>query len=371
MHGTDGRDGRDGRDAAAGGAGRTRRPREQRLARWLLRAVLTDPGRLPEILTTFASRRLGPAAARTVARIRAEHPDAGPAELQALVVARGRRVVVVEGAFVGGPFIVLVPFAFCAALLAQLRMALELAAVAGHDATAPDRTAELLVIQGAHPDVRTARAALAAVAPCRPAGQGHPVGAPPGTPHLKRRRGRIPPRSIRPPDEVRGGANASPARITALIATVVRMAYLLGLLGPRTPTGRLVRAGRWALVLGVFALGTIAPLVWLPYLAYSYHQSTGQLAARTIAFHRSAPPGQSARAADPPAADLPTRADPGMIAAALRTLSSLLLPAAAIGLVLVAAVEDSRWPVLAVVVTLVSTAIGTVWYLRNRWGPRG
>jgi hypothetical protein len=41
-----------------------------------------------------------------------------------------------EGAFVGGPFIVLLPVAFGAALLAQAQMALELAVLAGYGSLA-------------------------------------------------------------------------------------------------------------------------------------------------------------------------------------------------------------------------------------------
>ncbi|MFJ6939840.1 hypothetical protein [Streptomyces sp. NPDC101132] len=312
---------------------------EEGLARWLLRAVLADPGHLPEILASFASRRLGSAAARTVAKVRADHPDAGAEELRGMVASRGRRIVVTEGSFVGGPFIVVIPFAFCAALLAQLRMCLELGALAGRPATSPDRTAELLVIQGVYPDIPAARAALEKLA-ARTDRDGD-LSPPPG------------PR---------------PSRVAALWSLVKRMAYLLGLLGPEEDTSRLiVKIGRWVLVGLVFLVGMVAPLVWIPYLGWSYHRSTGELAARTVAFYGAATPAEAAEAV---AEVHPTAADPGMVAAALRTLSSLLVPVGAVILVFVAAVDDSRWPLAAVTVTVLSLAVGAIWYVRHRMRHR-
>ncbi|MFJ7154231.1 hypothetical protein ACIQUQ_04770 [Streptomyces sp. NPDC101118] len=330
----------DARDAAPNDehpdtSGRT----EEGLARWLLRSVLADPGHLPEILASFASRRLGTAAARTVAKVRADHPDARPEELRGMVANRGRRIVVTEGSFVGGPFIVVIPFAFCAALLAQLRMCLELGALAGRPATSPDRTAELLVIQGVYPDIPTAGEALEKLA-ARTDRDGD-LAPPPG------------PR---------------PSRVAALWSLVKRMAYLLGLLGPEEDTSRLiVKIGRWALVGLVFLVGLVAPLVWIPYLGWSYHRSTGELAARTVAFYGAATPAEAAEAV---AEVHPAAADPGMIAAALRTLSSLLVPVGAVILVFVAAVDDSRWPLAAVTVTVLSLAVGAIWYLRHRMRHR-
>ncbi|MFJ5548123.1 hypothetical protein [Streptomyces sp. NPDC093225] len=331
---TEGADTRPGRSAgatAAAGPGE----RDERLARWLLRSMLADPGHLPEILASFASRRLGGRAARTVAKIRAEHPDADPDQLRNLVIGRGRRVVVTEGAFVGGPFMLLIPFAFCAALLAQLRMALEIAAVAGRDAASPDRTAELLVIQGAHPDVPAARAALGAMAARTDAAGGR-------------------------------SADRRPSGAAALWTTVRRMAYLLGLLGPSgKPTRTPVKVARWALVIAVVVVGFVAPLVWLPYLGFSYHRSTGQLAERTVDFYRSEAAGGTWSVPEAVGDLHAVASDPGMIAAVVRAAASLLLPLGALALVVVADLRDSRWPVLAVSVTGLSLAVGAVWYLRR------
>jgi hypothetical protein len=54
-------------------------------------------------------------------------PGADSGELEAAVIQHQTRVWMTEGAFVGGPFIVLLPVAFCAAMLAQAQMALLIA----------------------------------------------------------------------------------------------------------------------------------------------------------------------------------------------------------------------------------------------------
>ncbi|MGR7001953.1 hypothetical protein ACU686_34540 [Yinghuangia aomiensis] len=64
----------------------------------------------------------------------------------------GTLVTVTEGAFVGGPFLVFIPVAFCAALLGQARMVLEIAALHGRDTRSDARAADPLVLQGAYPD---------------------------------------------------------------------------------------------------------------------------------------------------------------------------------------------------------------------------
>ena len=56
---------------------------------------------------------------------RAHVAAAEPDVQQGAVVRRQTRVSMTEGAVVGGPFIVLIPGAFCAALLAQAQMVLD------------------------------------------------------------------------------------------------------------------------------------------------------------------------------------------------------------------------------------------------------
>jgi hypothetical protein len=97
----------------------------------VLRMLWADPQNMPEHLSLWSLKHFGPRAASAVEKLRASHPDAEPGDLERLVIERQTRVSMTEGAFVGGPFILLIPVAFCAALLSQAQMALELAALSG------------------------------------------------------------------------------------------------------------------------------------------------------------------------------------------------------------------------------------------------
>src|SRR5690242_13079248 len=99
----------------------------------LLRIVWADPEHMAEHLAVWSLASFGPRARASVAKLRASHPAADREALERQVTVRRARAAMAEGAFVGGPFIVLVPVAFCAALLAQAQMVLELAAVSGRD----------------------------------------------------------------------------------------------------------------------------------------------------------------------------------------------------------------------------------------------
>ncbi|MEF9880951.1 hypothetical protein [Streptomyces sp. P9-A4] len=298
------------------------------LAGSLLREALTEPGRLPESLASFALRRTGPSAAATVARLRSDHPEADAAALRVMVVTRGRRSVTAEGAFVGGPFLLLVPFAFCAALLSQARTVLELAAVEGLDATDPERAAELLVLQGVYAETGAARAAL------EPAG---------GERTAPRRGGRT--------------------RTAALWELTSRMARLLGLLTPdEEPVGRFTRIGRWALLGVVFLVGLVAPLVWLPYMAVSYQRATTRLLDRAAVFYIDEPGTRS------PRSPRGLRVDPALAMSGLRALGSLMLPAVALFLVLATDIRiaGGQWPVLGIVLTSGCLITGGWWHWRRR-----
>ncbi|WP_328868793.1 hypothetical protein OHT76_01120 [Streptomyces sp. NBC_00287] len=265
-----------------------------------------------------------------VAGLRRDHPNASEAELRALVVARGRRAVVSQGSVVGGPFLVLIPVAFCAALLRQVRTILELAALSGRDPTAGARAGELLVLQGVYEDIRQAQEALA-------------------------RRGRTP------------GAPTRFRRWVSVWAVTVRMAYLLGLLTPggeSQAAGRRVRrvavqAWRWLLLVVVFLVGLVAPLVWLPYMAAAYQRADARLAERVLDYYF----------ADTAAASHPriSRFEPGVAAAAVRALLSLLVPLALTAVTFLTGLRlaDSRWPVLGIVLAAASTAVGALWYWRR------
>ncbi|MEU8524024.1 MULTISPECIES: hypothetical protein [Streptomyces] len=295
------------------------------LARSLLREILADPQSLPEILALFAVRRLGPVARRKVAALPADEP----AELRARVVTRGTRAAVTEGAFVGGPFMVLVPVAFCAALLRQTRTMLELAALDGRDPRTRERAAELLVIQGVHDDVEQAGAAL---------------------------------------DAREGTRKDDPAEVhrhgfAALWNLVPRMARLLGVITPGQELGahpRLVQAGRWLLLVAVILTGLVAPLVWLPYMAMSYRRGTADLMRRATLFYFAEPVSAPRRR---------SRLSPGAVAGAARVGLSILLPVLMITGVLAADLRlaGSHWPVLGIVLTVGSLVVGAAWL---RWHKR-
>ncbi|MFJ3922273.1 hypothetical protein [Streptomyces sp. NPDC090022] len=307
----------------------------------LLRAAMREPGRLPELLAGFALRHAGPRAARSVARLRAERPDADAASLGAEVVARGMRRTVTEGAFVGGPFLVFIPVAFCAALLSQARTMLELAAVAGHDPTAPRRAAELMVLQGVYEDADAAERALAT--------------------HGK---------ADRQPSGERGDgrpARREGGRISTLTALTLRMAKLLGVTPPRptdtTPTARdrLVSVGRWALLVLTLLVGTVAPLVWLPYMAVSYRRGSREAFSRAAAMYLT-------HTGLPRRRTTTSRLDPGMLAALLRAVGYVVLPAL---LVVVVHGADLRmagsvWPVVGIVLVVASVGAGALWQYRRR-----
>jgi hypothetical protein len=296
------------------------------LADSLLRTLLADPHHLPEHLALFALRHMGPLARRSLERHRARSPGASADELRLAVVTRGHRDTVTEGAFVGGPFLLLVPVAFCAALLNQARTVLELAGLDGRDPTSPERAAELLVLLGVYENVTDAAAALAAL---------DAAGAPP---------------------------RRSLLRPKALWAVTLRMARLLGLVTPREesePTGlrkAAVVTGRVLLLVLVFVVGLVAPLVWLPYMAVSYHRATGRLTDRAARFYFDKAPGLRA-----------ARRARGLSAASLRAGLSALPPLLLTLLVVLAGtrLHDARWPVLGAGLFLASLATGAFWYLRR------
>ncbi|MFF2350652.1 hypothetical protein ACFVVL_12790 [Kitasatospora sp. NPDC058115] len=290
----------------------------------LMRSMRDHPARMPELLAVFGVRHRGPRAARRVAALREAHPEAPENELARRVVDHARRVSRSEGAFVAGPFLWMAPFAFCTALLAQGQMLLEVAALTGKDPTARERAPELLVLQGAHPDLAAADRALAA-------------GPPP-------RSGRT-------------------GRLRGFGTLVWRMARLLGLTSEDVvpPPSRWRSAGEWALLALVLLMGTVAPLIWLPYMAFSYNRATDRLAARALAFHFGGEP-----------ADWPGpgrgRTDAGMAAAAGRVLLALLVPVAAVGVLLIADIRlaDSRWPVLALVLIGLAVVVSGLWWIAHR-----
>ncbi|WP_062644967.1 hypothetical protein [Streptomyces maremycinicus] len=295
--------------------------------------------------------------------------SAEPPPTRAQLLARGRRATVAEGAFVGGPFLVLIPVAFCAALLRQTRTILELAALTGRNPTERDRAAELLVLQGVYDDVPAARTGLAAhtADPHRPSDQHHPSEKPTGPRH--------PSGGPTGPHRPSGRSTGPLRRPAALWRLTLRMARLLGLLtpvGPGGPPRRAARAGRWLLLAAVILVGLAAPLVWLPYMANSYDRATTRLNDRAVRFYF---PQAGADDDAPPPRSRRRRLDPAALAGAGRALLSLLVPVTLAVGVLVAdlRIAGSRWPVLGVVLTAASVGTGAVWLWnrhRHRHGHR-
>lgn len=301
------------------------------LIRGLVRAVAADPEFLAERLAVFAVGWWGPHADRRVAELRRRRPDTEAEDLRQDTVQRSVRTCVTEGAFIGGPFVLLIPFAFCSALLVQIRMILELAALTGRPATAPDRVAEVLVIQGVQPDVDSARKALA-VAKTRKADRA-------GRPTASHR----------------------------WFSAVWRMMRLLGLLtpDPETEPSRLVRWGRWAMLLGTFAVGTVVPLIWLPYMALAYRGSTVEIAKHATAayYGRTGLPRHSQV----------SRFRPGMTAGVVRVVISLVLMAGTVVVFILLKINavGGRWPTLFLALAVLSLATGAWWQWRRRRAGRG
>ncbi|WP_051967366.1 hypothetical protein [Kitasatospora mediocidica] len=308
--------------AESGRAGSTRR---------LLAAVRADPRHMPELMAVFAVEFLGERAATTVSDLRERHaeaPEHAP-EPAARVVRGGVQRSVVEGSFLGGPFMLLLPIAFCAALLAQLRMILELAALAGRDPRDPALAADLLVVQGVYGDVVTAEAALRAAS-------SSPVEA----------------------GDVEAGDRAG------WWSTVRRQAYLLGLVAPEDqPRGRLRRAAGW-IGIGVLVLvGLVLPLIWVPACGEMYRRATGQLAERGAAYFALDHQQQAA-----PAAERRFAVRPGAVLVAVRTL---VVGVVSVGTVLVVLVADlrlftSHWLMAMLILFVASGVAAAVWYRRRR-----
>jgi hypothetical protein len=309
---------------------RSEDPAEER-ARSLLQRFRADPGRLPEELAAFAVREMGPRARAGVERRRQRLPEADEGRLRAETIARGVRVSVTEGSFVGGPFLVWIPVAFCRALLAQAQLMLELAALAGRDPRAPGRAAELLVLQGAYGDTESAAAALART----PADVAAPT-----------RRG---------------------WRLVGLWRVTMRMASILGLRtvdDTRRSVSWLMHASQWVLLVAVIVVGIVAPLVWLPYMAVSYRRAGRAIGERAYEFYFG-PEGASAIEAE---AEKEVGADPSLLAAAVRAVVSILLVVGLLLLVLLtgARLADQQWPLLALVLVGSSVGVGAWWQLRRR-----
>ena len=217
-------------------------------ARALLPRLWADPVHMPEHLALFAHRHFASRAADRIARLRAARPDDDVGELERRVVGRAVRTTTVEGALTVGPFVLLVPVAFCGALLTQARMALELGAIAGLDPADDARAADLLVLQGVHPDAASAQAAL-----------------------TEARRASVKPSRAKLPRGTRW-------------RTLKRMAVMLGILPVGEHQSRFRRVLAVAGAVAFFAITLFLPILTLPLLAMAYWRSTVELGVRAISY---------------------------------------------------------------------------------------
>jgi hypothetical protein len=291
----------------------------------VLRIVWADPQHMAEHIAVWSLARFGPRAAASVERIRAGNPDAGRDEIERLAIQRKSRVAATEGAFVGGPFILLLPFAFCAALLAQAQLVYELAAVAGHDPRDRMRAAELLVLFGAYDSTGEAATALETM-----------------TRDPKERGKRLP----------RGSR----------IDMVRRMMYLLGVIGATDERSRLRAVLGWTGVGILFLVGLVLPLVWVPYLAYTSRRATLRIGARAQAYYAAGEAGH----AGVTVAGRQVRI--GGAVAFGRTAVLIVLPILAGVIALLTGFESAggRWATAGLLLLAVS-ALATVAWLGWRW----
>ncbi|TDC60732.1 hypothetical protein E1258_13810 [Micromonospora sp. KC207] len=123
-----------------------------------------DPQYAPEHLALEAVRRLGPEAARWVARARAERPDAQVEELAEQAVRRFVNRARLSGAVSGAAGLPGAVIDVGVLAWTQARMVLHVAAAHGIDPTHPDRATDLLVLQKVHKVAETARLALGVAA---------------------------------------------------------------------------------------------------------------------------------------------------------------------------------------------------------------
>jgi hypothetical protein len=296
----------------------------------VLRIMWADPQHMAEQLVVWSLAHFGPRAEKAVEKTRRDHPGADREELESRVIAHQSRVAATEGAFVGGPFIVLLPVAFCAALLAQAQLVYELAAVSGRDPRDAMRAADLLVLLGAHDSIAEAEAAIAAMKKNpRQEGKKLPAGA--------------------------------------RVDMVKRMAYLLGLFTPDPGYSRFRFIIGWVGIGLLLLVGFVLPLVWVPYLAYSTRRSTLRLAARARNYYAVggvADAGLIVRRGE-------SRASLGGSIALGRTFLLLVLPigAALIALFTNTSPGGGRWLVAGLIFLGISFIASFLW-LGFRWLSR-
>jgi hypothetical protein len=290
----------------------------------LLRIMWADPRHSAEHLAVWSLTHFGPRAESRVVKLRSQDPAPRREELETLIVTRQTRVTMTEGAFVGGPFIVLIAVAFCAALLAQAQMVFELAAAGGRNPVDRLRAAELLVLLGAYSSTDEALQALAELPPDAGSREG----------------GRFP-----------AGSR---------LETIKRMAYLLQVLGPPDLQRSRMRAiAGWTGVGILFLVGLVLPLVWVPYMAIWMRRSTLRLAAKARDYY-----AESGPADDGVVVVRGSGVRVGGVVALARVVLLALFPVllAVVGLLAGFSLTGGHW-ITALLVLLVVSALATFGWL--------
>ncbi|WP_424892787.1 hypothetical protein [Streptomyces sp. XH2] len=296
-------------------------------AQALLPMIWADPQHMPEQLAFFAVRRFGPRAAASVDRRKRNRPAAGDDELRREVIAHGTHMTIADGAVLGGPFIVLMPVSFVAALLSQAQMVLELAVLAGEDPRSERRVADLLVLQDVYPSTEAAAEAL------RKAKRRPPGG-----------RGRIPRRTR--------------------WSLVVRMAAILGLVGGGGKQSTFRRVVSTAPIVALFLVGMVLPLIWVPALAVIYRKNTLRLGAKAVQYYTPGAAGELLRHRK----RLPHMPSTAGVAAVLRVLALAAVPFAAAGAAAWAGLRlaGGFWGTCLIVLVAVSLLAACLWFVRRR-----
>lgn len=112
--------------------------------------------------------------------------------------------------------------------------------------------------------------------------------------------------------------------------------------------------------MAVLLIGFVAPLVWLPYLGYSYHRATQELGERASVYYlgevSARPSGGTAQA------------QPALVGGILNVLLSLVVPIGAVLLLVIADVRlaGSQYPAIAITLIILSIVASVAWHLRRR-----
>jgi hypothetical protein len=294
----------------------------------VLRLVWADPQNMPEHLALWSLKRFGPRASSAVEKLRTANPGAEPGALERAVIERQTRVSMTVGSLSGGPFLALIPVAFCAALLAQAQMAFELAALAGYAPNDEMRAADLLVIQGAYASTADASAALDKVA------------------RSPKHRDKRLPRGTR-------------------WSMIKRMAYLLGVIGASDKKPSRLRSALSAVWFGVVLLvGFALPFVWVPYMAVAFRNSSHVMGGRATTFYAEGH-GTEAGIVVKNAETLRVGMSTGL--ARMVALYALPIAVAVVALVTGTDIGGGRWLTAWIVLIAVWGLVTLAWFAYRWW----